>query len=292
MKNMGSGKIIQIHLPDGNPKGIKICEIPNSNIKAVLIPRNLLNEIDKYEKIDKKVSIYFLFSDKDETSKFQTYIGEAEEVKKRLKQHDIPKEDYWNYAVCFMSGTDNLNKAHIKFLESYCHEEAMKTNVTELKNCCSPTRSTLSTADRVFVLNFYEELKLILGTLGYPIFESITKTSKEEDIFYCKSKDAEARGNLTEEGFVVYKGSKARLENVPSLNICTRKYKEALIRNGIIKKEENYLIFTEDTLMNSPSRAGEVILGRPSNGWEDWKNKEGKTLDELKRKGVGINVNK
>jgi hypothetical protein len=285
------GKTIQIYLPDGNPKGIKICEIPNSIIKAVLIPRNLLNEVEKYENIE-KVGIYFLFSEKDETSRFQTYIGEAEEVKKRLKQHDSSEKDYWNYAVCFISGKDNLNKAHIKFLESYCHEEADRAKRTELKNNCSPTRSNLSASEKDFALNFYDEIKLILGTLGYPIFENITKAEKEEDVFYCKSKEAEARGNLTEEGFVVYAGSKARIEDVPSLNKGVKEYKEALKRNSILKKEGNFLIFSEDIVMSSPSLAGAVILGRPSNGWEDWKNKEGKTLDEIKRKGVVINDNK
>lgn len=276
------GKTINIYLPNGNPKGVRICEIPNSIIRAIQIPRNLIKEAGEYENLE-KVGIYFLFSEKDESSQFKTYIGEAEEIKKRIKQHDTSKKDYWNYAVCFFSGKNNLNKAHVKFLESYCHDEANKISRTEIMNSCSPTRSLLSPQERDFSLQFFDEIKLILGTLGYPIFDKIRKAKSEEGIFYCNGKDAEARGNLTEEGFVVYKGSKSRLEDVPSLNYAIKEYKEALKRNGILKENEGKLVFKEDLLMSSPSNAAAVILGRPANGWMEWKNSEGKTLDELKR---------
>ena len=49
------------------------------------------------------------------------------------------------------------------------------------------------------------------------------------------------------------------------------------------ESEENY-IFREDYIFNSPSTAGGTILGRSTNGWIQWKNKSGKTLDEVKRK--------
>jgi len=280
---MVRGKTIQIYLPDGNPKGIKICEIPNSIIKAILIPRNLISEAIEIENLE-KVGIYFLFSEKDETYQFKTYIGEAEEIKKRIKQHDIPDKDYWNYVVCFSSGKDNLNKAHIKFLESFCHEEAKLARRTELMNGCSPTRSTLSQAEKDFALNFYDEMRIILGTLGYPIFDKIKKAEKEEDIFHCKGNEFDATGNLTEEGFVVYAGSKARLEDVPSLGNWVKEYKEALKRNNLIGEQDGHLVFKEDVVMSSPSLAGGVITGRPSNGWVVWKNKNNKTLDEIKRK--------
>lgn len=40
----------------------------------------------------------------------------------------------------------------------------------------------------------------------------------------------------------------------------------------------------EDHIFNSPSGSAGVIMGRNANGWMSWKNKQGKTLDELKRK--------
>jgi len=285
MNEMVRGKTIQIYLPDGNPKGIKICEIPNSIIKAVLIPRNLLKEAFEFENLE-KVGLYFLFSEKDETFQFKTYIGEAEEIKKRLRQQDTPQKEYWNYAVAFFSGKDNLNKAHIKFLESHSHTEAQNANRTELMNNCSPTCSTLSPAEKDFALNFFDEIKIILGTLGYPIFEKIKKAEKEEEVFYCKGKDADAKGNLTEEGFVVYANSKSNFQESPSAGTWLKNRRQKLIGEGILKKEGEILLFSKDIIFNSPSTAAGIILARRANGWREWKNSSGQTLDEIKRKDI------
>jgi hypothetical protein len=48
-------------------------------------------------------------------------------------------------------------------------------------------------------------------------------------------------------------------------------------------REDGHLHFTQNYLFNTPSGAAAVILGRTSNGWVDWKNKDGKTLSEVKR---------
>lgn len=39
-------------------------------------------------------------------------------------------------------------------------------------------------------------------------------------------------------------------------------------------------------MFTSPSQATSIVLGRNANGWIEWKNVEGKTLDYLKRKSL------
>lgn len=280
---MARGKSINIYLPEGNPKGIEICEIPNSISKAILIPRNMLDDVTEFEDIN-CAGIYFLFSDKDEYSKFSTYIGEAENLFKRIKQHDAKKEN-WNYVVCFLSEKGNLNKAHIKFLESYCYSEAIRIRRTSLENSTSPQRSNLTKQEEDFALHFFDELKIILGILGYPVFEKIKKAQKNEDIFYCRKKDAYAKGNLTEKGFVVYEGSLANLETRPSSSHTVVKKRNEMIDRGFLGENDgNTYYFTQDFEFNSPSIAAAVVVGGNANGWNEWKNEKGKTLDEVKRK--------
>jgi hypothetical protein len=43
----------------------------------------------------------------------------------------------------------------------------------------------------------------------------------------------------------------------------------------------------DDQLFITPS---DMVLGRSSNGWIEWKNKNGKTLDELKRNNLNENT--
>ncbi|WP_255306983.1 DUF4357 domain-containing protein [Paraliobacillus sp. PM-2] len=43
-------------------------------------------------------------------------------------------------------------------------------------------------------------------------------------------------------------------------------------------------MFDSDYIFNSPSAADAAVLGRRANGWREWKDEEGRTLNELKRK--------
>ncbi len=276
------GKTINIYLPDGNPKGIKVCDMPNSIVKAIFIPRNKLKE-SQYHFDNAKVGIYFLLSEREDFDLPKVYIGEAEDLIKRIKQHDTQKEEYWNFAVAFVSSKNNLNKAHAKFLENHCFKIANETEKCSLKNSVIPTKSSITPQDRDFVLDFFDELKILLGTLGYPILDKSNLIKKTGDLFICKGKDAEALGNLTEEGFIVYAQSKSNLKESPSSGTWVGNLRKRLKEEGILKQEGEILVFTKDFEFNSPSAAAAVVLARRANGWTEWKTKQGKTLDKLKR---------
>ena len=106
------GKTIQIYLPDGNPRSLKIAEITSRTVSAILIPRSILEEAAKRDELN-SVGVYLLFG--SEESKPQVYIGEAENCLTRLKQHNKSK-DFWSHAVAFISKTHYFTKTHIKFL--------------------------------------------------------------------------------------------------------------------------------------------------------------------------------
>ncbi len=279
---MTRGKTINIYLPDGNPKGIKICDMPTSIAKAILIPRNKIKETQEIINLS-KVGVYFLVSEKDEMDLAKVYIGEAEDLLKRIKQHDNQNEEYWNFAIVFLSSKDNLNKAHVKFLENYCYTQAKDYARCYIKNSVVPTQSNITAQDKDFMLDFFDELRILLGTLGYPIFEEPEKKSTF-DIFYCKGKEADAMGSFTEEGFMIHNTSKANLTEVPSAGTWVINMRKKLIEEGMLKQEGNVLVFTKVVEFGSPSTAAAIVLGRRANGWTEWKNKEGKTIDEIKRK--------
>ena len=94
---------IQIFLPDGSPRSIKIAEITNRTISAVFIPRNKLISAQKRNEIQ-NVGTYFLFGKNEEHSLQQVYIGESEDCLKRLRDHNRNK-DFWTHAVVMVSKT-------------------------------------------------------------------------------------------------------------------------------------------------------------------------------------------
>ena len=81
---------IQIFLPDGSPRSIKIAELTNRVVKAVLIPRNQLKNVAKRKEVG-NVGLYFLFGKSNENAKSMVYIGEAEDCLVRLKQQTEKK---------------------------------------------------------------------------------------------------------------------------------------------------------------------------------------------------------
>ena len=82
---------------------------------------------------------------------------------------------------------------------------------------------------------------------------------------------------------MVLKGSQARLEAVNDRADWVRKRRTRLIESGVLEQKESAYLFTEDYVFGTPSGAAQTVLGRPANGWTQWRNQAGKTLDELER---------
>lgn len=275
------GRTISIFIPDGNPRSIKVCDIKDSIVKAIFVPRSKIEDIYKRPDVQEP-GLYFLFGSEDEIGKPRVYVGEAENLLIRLKQHNAGK-DFWNTAICFVSEKRNINKAHIKYLESYCCEQAKQIGKCILENNTSPTQSSLTEQDVDFVLSFFDDLKILVATLGFPIFEESKK--EMQNTIFCKGKEASAKGEYAEDGLTVFKGSKAQADEVTSIEKVPyiSNLRKSLLDKGILKAENGILLFAENYTFNSPSTAAMVVLGRPANGWNDWKDKNGQTLDKKYR---------
>ena len=127
--------------------------------------------------------------------------------------------------------------------------------------------------------------------MGFNFLISTTLNTKElseneskieiSETYYIKTKSFSAKMIETDQGYIVIKGSEAK----KSLsNSCTETYKNMrrkLIETKILMEKEDKYIFVEDTIFNSPSAASNMILGRNSNGFTEWVNKEGLTFKEI-----------
>ena len=83
---------------------------------------------------------------------------------------------------------------------------------------------------------------------------------------------------------MVLKGSIGRKENVPSIvGKANERFRAKLLESGVMSDHGDTVIFEKDHLFQSPSMAAIALMGRTANGWLEWKSKDGKTLDEVKR---------
>ncbi|MFC4994453.1 GIY-YIG nuclease family protein [Rubritalea tangerina] len=276
-------KTIQIFLPDGNPRGLKIAEFTSRTIKTILVPRTQLDLALKREELG-NVGVYFLFGDTTPGKLTQLYIGEAEDCSTRLKQHNKQK-DWWNVAVVCISKTQEFTKAHVKYLEWYCHQQAEASGRYKLENGNIPPKAHVSEPVIADLMDHFESISTLTSTLGYPLFDKPTKPKRSEKLT-CKGKKALAHGEYTDDGLTVFAGSTTNKNFTKSSHNYIQVYRDGLLEDGILIPGENpdTYQFTKNHTFNSPSLAAAVLLASNSNGWVEWKYPDGKTLDEVKRK--------
>ena len=88
---------------------------------------------------------------------------------------------------------------------------------------------------------------------------------------------------MIDDGFVVLKGSKANKSETKTAGSWVTGMRQKLITDKIIIELNGVFVFAEDFVFGSPSAAAAAVLGRKANGWTEWKNKEGRTIDEIYR---------
>ncbi|MCF8260052.1 MAG: GIY-YIG nuclease family protein [Melioribacteraceae bacterium] len=283
---MKFGKTIKIFLIDGDTNGRLTCELSNWTGKAYKLPRNLIKICTDRPEIQTTGVYILLNKSADLSKKGQLYIGEAENIFNRLTQH-IKEKDFWNEAIVFISKDDNLNKAHIKYLENRLHEIGFSANRYELINNQKPTQSSISESDRAEMEEFLSNILTLVSTLGYNAFEQIRQAdtnveTDEEDLFYIDAaRGANGIGKTTSEGFVVFEHSQIADPVTNSYPKTMQKLRDTLISEGIIVNDGDKLILKRDYLFSSSSSAAMIIMGRSANGLTEWKMKTGETLQDF-----------
>ena len=282
-----SAKTIQIFLPDGDPRSVRVAEITTRIVRVIEVPRAMLPAFLLMPEA-MQVGLYFLFgNDMEEESIQRLCIGQTGCIGERLSQHDKERA-FWNKAVIVVSLTNNLTQTHALFLEWLAIKEAKVIGRYVMVNGNGGNRPHTPPPLEADCLEIYDTARTLLATLGHPVFEPLIKPrnspKQEEEVFLCEGADARGRGIYTDEGFIVMQGSSGRLENVPSIQgTSDERFRERLVSEGILSREGNRLVFTKDHLFGSPSMAAVALMGRTANGWIEWKTADGRTLRTVKQ---------
>lgn len=271
---------IQIYLPDGNPRSVRIAEITSRTVQVISFPRSKIDFITTREELC-NVGIYFLVGSDEEASKPIVYIGEAEDCKTRIKQHNKSK-DFWTKGLVVVSKTQFFTKSHIKYLEWLSYDHAHKADRYIIENATIPSKPFIPEHIESDLHDNFETIKILVSSLGFAIFDELEIKNKQ-DLILCKGKKADATGTYNEDGIVVFKNSKCNLDETKTIGSWLSNKRKTLIDQGLLNMENDTLVFTRDYVFNSPSTAAAVVLGRRANGWIEWKYEDGRTLDEVHR---------
>ena len=290
---------LQILLNDEEIDGKKTVYVANRDIRCEYVPRHKVSTF----KSD-YVAVYLLIGSDEEQGDL-IYVGETEEAAIRLLNHDKKKE-FWDYAYFFFSNTHNLNKADVKFLEAKIYQAIKEAGRYKLENASIPKESHVHDIRQSELMDMFKTIEFILGgafnlfpfkkvDLQLEVNETKEKINHlkqqldelEKETFYMTQKGADAKGYLLGEGkkFVVLKGSKtASIEKAANSfkEISAATNLERLKKQGVLQEIDGYYQFNETYIFNSPSGASDLIYLGATNGWKEWKNKEGESLEKLR----------
>lgn len=238
-------------------------------------------------KIDElsNTGIYFLLGENEKWEE-QVYIGQAVDLKTRLGQHNKGK-DFWIWAILFTSKENSLTESDLNYLEKELIKKTIKINRIKVENKVLGNPCLIPNHRKADMEDFLEDLEILLGNLGFPFLQEYNQKDAKKNNnmnYFLQTKGSKAEGLLTQEGFLVLEGSMWPKEITLSWKKrWINEKREDLINKWIIREEGNEIIFLKDYLFTSPSTWATFIAGNPLNGRIVWKNKDGKTLDEIER---------
>ena len=296
------GRSVRLFLVDGSPTGVVTAEIVNWTGHALLAPRSDLGSVRKRSELQ-KTGVYFLLGEVATVSeRRRVYIGESDDVGRRIEQHASSRDDDFFERFCVFTSKDaNLTKAHARYLENRFTNIARNSGRAEVLNSNVPPAGVLPESDIADMEFFIAQGELVLPVLGFDILKSTSFSARPRDnaeisdvgstryvnatmrdgsvelVLMDKKSGIVASATLDDSEYIVRQGSTARSEAQRSLREHLNPYfalREALIGDGSLRLKNGYpnmLEFTRDVVFKSPSAASAVILGRSDNGRRSWR---------------------
>ncbi|MEI8631580.1 GIY-YIG nuclease family protein [Vibrio sp. PP-XX7] len=268
-------------------------EIVNWSGQALACSRARFSELSEWAE-SQRPGVYFLLEKSSGEEGNQVYIGESENVLKRLASHDRDR-DFWNEVIIFTSKDENLTKAHIKYLEARLIELTQSADRYVLDNSNNATKSSLPRADMATMEEFIDSIKLVLGSLGHKLLEpaasiALIPTDVESVKHYKLSlsyKSLLASGRMTDDGFLLMAGSQVVSKDAKSVPKKIHQLKEEWIENGTLSEQGTAYLLTKDRLLSSSSYAACLVTGQSRSGPQSWLTENGENLKNLEARLLG-----
>ena len=277
---MATSKKLEIIYYNGQPDGVRSVRRHLSTITTYVIQRPLLSEAKKISGITRP-GIYYLINENDENKIAQIYIGQTRNGVTRLDDHNRSK-DFWNKAIMFLADNKTFSLDMISGLEEYAIIKAHEAKRYKVENSVKP-KYEIDEYDLPSIEEVYDEIQFVMATLGYKM-DNAKLNKSETDIFQTTRNGIVAYGVYKSEKFEVLEGSQIDIKSKGSARQKLQIQRQTALQNGEIVEENGKFILKVSLSFSSPSAAAEFILGYAANGWVEWKNKYGKTLDEIYRK--------
>ena len=276
---MATSKKLEIIYHNGQPDGIRSIRRHLSTMTTYVIPRPLLSEAKKLSGINRP-GVYYLISEDEDNKIAEIYIGQTRNGVVRLDDHNRTK-GFWKKAIMFLADNKTFSLDMISGLEAYAIGKAHDSKRYKVENSVNP-KYEIDEYDLPLIEEVYEEIQFIMATQGYKMDNS-KSTLDEANILHTTRNGILAFGVYNSENFEVLEDSEIDMSRKCHSTTIEKQRQTALANGNIVCIDGKYKL-TVSVSFTSPSSAAMFVLGGSTNGWVEWKDKDGKTLDELYRK--------
>lgn len=297
-----SGKHIELFLVDGTPGGLTTAEILNWTGQVLSAPRAEMSTLVRRPELS-GTCVYLLLGPDDEGGGTRCYIGETDDFKARLRNHDANK-DFWRRVVVITSKDANLTKAHGRYLESRLIALATQAARVVLDNGTAPPMQLLPEAHASDMDYFIDQLQIVLPVLGVDAIRTreITAppvTTSEQLVspvfrLVNKGRGVRAMAQQIDGEFTMLEGSAvvASWEATGNTDSTIKSYAalgaqhRKLVDDGYIVVEDGIGRVAKDIVFGSPSAAGAIAQGHSCNGRTSWVTDGGVTFGSWESRGI------
>jgi hypothetical protein len=250
---------------------------------AIVAPRVAVDALLRRPEV-RKHGIYILSGTDTESGEPIVYVGETDNLARRISQHGQDVDMAFFERICVIASKDeNLTKGHCLYLESRLISSIRAAGRVRVLNVKGPPPKGLPEPDVAEMEGFFELIGTILPLVGFDVLrpqpipgqpmsvEAIAAFYAGADIFHYDIGGASARMQVRGGEYVVISGSTAVLRETPTLPSNIRIRRAVLSESGVLVEDNGFWKFTEDTGFKSASAASAAISGRSDNGLTSWR---------------------
>lgn len=265
-----------VQLIDHEPDGIRICRMEGESLVTVVVPREKLGIAKALPELPYR-GIYYLL-DEDHGVLSRVYAGQTTQGLARLDAHKA-KKDFWTKAVMFLDDDNNIDRDVLDVLEATAIEYIRNHGSYETDNLTTPA-PRLNPYKEQRVVRLHEEILFRMKALGYDLDRTYAGPEGQAPIFHTRKRGVKACGWFDKESgeFTILEGSEIALDRDVIKNQRAKQ-----VRAELFGDASTLATLPKDISFPSPSTAAVFVLGGSQNGWTEWVDDDGNTLDSVYR---------
>lgn len=279
---MPDPKTLKLFLVNGSPTGVVTAEIIGWTGMAVSASRTALRDLWSRDEVSRTGVYLLLGPDMQREGRQLVYVGQSDNVGRRLKEHDGDDAKNFFARVClFVSKDENLTSAHARYLEARLIDRVDRAaGVTRSQGQAPKSDGLLPESDVADMNAFLSQIETVLPVLGFDVLRLAKEVEETDDgvgdahpIFALTTGGTKARAREIDGAFVVLAGSLARVKETASIYPHVKRLRKQLLEDDVVAQTENgeHYEFAQNYPFDNPSIAASVVYGGSVGGPTYWK---------------------